>query len=116
MGASFRARYAVRVRHRDVDEHFTLFVELGEGELVLVGLNPFGAEVFTLVQSGTVAAQRGDVLPGFPVPPENVLGDFHRMRFLREAELREHGVAEVRSCGTTTRFALVEERLPGPGE
>jgi len=110
MGESFTARYGVRVRYRGVDEPFSLLVELKDDELVLVAFNPFGAEIFALVQRGTDTIPKGALLPGFPVPPQNVLGDLHRLRFRKDTELRQDGVAEVRSCGATTSFNLVEER------
>jgi len=115
MGGGFHARYAVRVRYGDVDQRFTLVAELAGGRLVLVALGPFGAEIFALVQEGREVALAGPVLPGFPVPPRNVLGDLHGLRFLGAASLLRDGVAKLRSCGSVTSFALVEERRPDPG-
>jgi len=112
MGEKFWARYGVRVRVGEVDERFTLVAERSDAGLALVAWNPFGAELFALVQEGSEVVQRGAVLPGFPVPPRNVLGDLHRLRFLGEGGQADDGGAEVHSCGATTTFTLVEERPP----
>ncbi len=125
MGTAFRARYHVHVHEAEVDERFTLIAEHRGDSLVVVALNRFGAELFALRQQREEVEQVGIPLPGFRVPPLNVLRDLHRIRFL-DAGTRSHAQepglgpahpleqrpsARVESCGVESQFALVEETL-----
>jgi hypothetical protein len=113
MGPEFWVRYEVRVRRGDIDQRFSLVAEKTELGLAVIAFNRFGAEIFSLLQVGTEIRLGGPVLQSFAPPPENVLGDLHRLRFTDDAEIRADGRAIVYSCGTRTIFVRIEER-PAP--
>ena len=77
----FQLRAQVRVRAaRDVDWALTLAAQKTNGRLVLVGLDAFGATIFTIVQNGTQVDVERAFGRRMPWPPENVLRDLHRVR------------------------------------
>jgi len=80
MPGDFTNRLWVAVTSDDVNFPFELIAQKKGRELVLIGLSPLGAKLFSVVQRGVEA--RVDALPGaaLPVPPLNVLRDFHRFR------------------------------------
>ena len=73
MGDDFRWRASVRSTHRDTTFDFELVAEKRSGELVLVGLHPLGAQLFSVSQRGDDVAV--DALPGavLPVPPKSTV-------------------------------------------
>jgi hypothetical protein len=108
----FVLRQRVRVVAEGVDFPFQLVVQKKDRELVLIGLSPLGAKLFTAVQSGRDA--RVDALPGavLPIPPRNVLRDLHRFRFPEPyPPIGAGGSAELRNaqCGYTIRFETLAE-------
>jgi hypothetical protein len=111
---SFRER--VIVSAEDVNFPFELIAQKRGRELVLIGISPLGAKLFSVVQRGLET--RVDALPGaaLPVPPLNVLRDLHRFRFsLSNARIgeRERVIFENAACHyAMTLEPLSEERLP----
>jgi uncharacterized protein DUF3261 len=69
------------------DETFSLEVVAQKrgDELVLVGLHPLGAKLFTLRQRGLETRVEAAPAPALEVPPLDLLRDLHRARFLAVA-------------------------------
>jgi hypothetical protein len=108
----FVLRLRVRVVAEKVDFPFQLIVQKRDRELVLIGLSPLGAKLFTTVQTGLDT--RVDALPGavLPIPPLNVLRDLHRLRFSEASPPIATGeTAELRNarCGYTISFEALTE-------
>jgi hypothetical protein len=80
MPGDFVLQQNVRVQGEGLDWALTLVSQKRGPTLVLVGLDPFGAKLFTLTQRGSeVTVER---LGGpLPLPPVNLLRDLHRVRF-----------------------------------
>ena len=108
----------IRVRGDRVDEAYGLVAQKTGDRLVLVGLTPFGATAFTLSQVGLAVESDSRLGRALPVPPENVLRDFHRAHFIAidGAELENRrvrrdadGVVHVTSvaCGYEATLAPV---------
>jgi hypothetical protein len=114
MPGEFSERY--RAWMTDADGHaaepFELVAELRDERLTLVAWNRFGAELFALRQHGIEVEPVGRPLPGFAVPAERVLADFHRMRFRGEARSDSDGGRRIASCGGETRFLRLDGRGP----
>jgi len=93
---NFVAQQQVRIRTETWDLPLRVVVQKTGGELILIGFDPIGAKLFTLVQKGSTT--RVDALPRavWPISPMSVLRDLHRIRFL--AAPRPAG-----GSGTTTR-------------
>jgi Protein of unknown function (DUF3261) len=130
MGPDFalRARYRVRSDGRELA--LLLAAEKRGGRLVLLGLDPLGTDVFTLVQEGDAVRRERHLRPLFPFAPENALRDLERVRFadrLAEAD-RADGtrVTQGRGGATVARpacdweatigFVGGRETGGGPGE
>lgn len=75
---AFVARARMRVRGDGVDVPLQVVVQQRPGERIVVGFDPLGAKLFTVVQRGD--ATEVDALPAavLPVPPLNVVRDLHR--------------------------------------
>lgn len=80
-------------------------------ELLLLGLHPLGAKLFTLRQRGLDAQVDALPAPALEIPPLNVLSDFHRARFLRVAGAGPDGIFEVRRDRTLIRERHAAGRL-----
>jgi len=112
----FAIRERVTVWAEGVDFPFELIVQKRGRELVLVGLSPMGAKLFSVVQTGVETDV--DALPGalLPIPPLNVLRDLHQMRFSVPDATRsdpDPAVSDRANCGYSIRFErLSEEPLP----
>jgi hypothetical protein len=78
----FILQQRLRVRTDDLDFPLRVVLQKRDGELALIGINPFGAKLFTLVQRGMETEV--DALPpaALAVPPLNLLRDLHRVLFL----------------------------------
>jgi len=72
----------VRVTGGGVDESYALVIQKTGPRLVLLGLTPFGAKAFSVVQIGTQTWAESYLGPATAVTPENVLRDVHRALFL----------------------------------
>jgi hypothetical protein len=111
----FEIRERVTVWTEDVDFPFELVVQKRGRELVLVGLSPMGAKLFSVVQVGIETDV--DALPAavLPIPPLNVLRDLHRFRFAgpnAPTPERDPAVFDRAECGYSIRFeSLSEESL-----
>jgi len=112
----FSIRERVMVESARGNFPFELIVQKKRRELVLIGLSPMGAKLFSIVQAGTETDV--DALPGavLPIPPLNVLRDLHRLRFSEpNTEMSRFGSASFdrEGCGYSIRFeTLSVERLP----
>ncbi len=106
----------VRVRGDGVDESYALVAQKRGDRLVLVGFSAFGAKAFSVVQQGLAVTSESHLGAALPIPPENVLRDLHRARFLAEAGDAEGGRTLTREadgslrvgaarCGYETTFA-----------
>ena len=78
----WRIHERIRVRGERIDEAYGLVVQKTGARLVLIGLTPFGATAFSLSQIGVDVRAESKLGAALPVPPENVLRDFHRAHFL----------------------------------
>jgi hypothetical protein len=114
MPGEFSERYRAWMTDEDgtTSEPFELVAELRDARLTLVAWNRFGAELFAVRQQGVAVERVGRPLPGFAVPPERVLGDFQRMRFLGESRGDGQGAQLVEACGGQTRFLRLDGRAP----
>ena len=72
----------MRVTGGGVDESYGLVIQKTGPKLVVLGLTPFGAKAFSVVQIGTQTWSESYLGPATAVPPENVLRDLHRALFL----------------------------------
>jgi hypothetical protein len=125
----FRIRQRARVQGEDLDWQLELVAQKRGDALVLIGLDAFGAKSFVLTQRGTqvsVERPRGRL----PLPPIDLLRDFHRARLLPETAPPEPGVTLSRAasdevtieherCGYRIRLVTLEqatlaEREPRP--
>jgi hypothetical protein len=73
-------RDRVRYRGGEVDAGFALVAEKRGVELVLVGLNAFGARAFSLTQERERIEADARLGRALEVPPETVLRDWHAAR------------------------------------
>jgi hypothetical protein len=81
-------------------------------ELLLLGLHPFGAKLFTLRQRGHETSVEAAPAPVLEVPPLNVLRDFHRAR-LADHRIGSRVTIERDECGYRAEFTtLSEQALP----
>ncbi len=122
----FVVRQSARVQGDALDWRLTLVTQKRGDTLVLVGLETLGGTAFVVTQHGTdvdVQRPRGRL----PLPPENLLHDVYRARFV-PGDAGEAGVAVERTsdggvtirhpdCGyTTTLVTLEESALPARSE
>jgi hypothetical protein len=127
MEGEFRSRQRVRVQGEELDWRLDLVAEKRADVLVLIGLDAFGAKLFTVTQRGTeirVERPRGRL----PLPPADLLRDFQRARVAQSDLAPEPGVRlerpqpgevtiEHERCGYRTRLVTLEETpLPARGE
>jgi len=80
--SDFRLEQRVRIRSERDDVALRLAVEKRGPRLVLIGLNPLGAKLFTVIQTGSEVSVESLPAAVVQVPPLNVLRDLHRARFL----------------------------------
>lgn len=81
MGPDFSVQARYRVRSGGREEALTLVAEKRGERLVLLGLDPLGTLVLSLVQEGREVRRERHLRPLFPFAPENALRDFQRVRF-----------------------------------
>ena len=103
MAGEFLLRQRVRVESGDERFAMQLVVQKRGDELVLVGLNPIGAVLFTLRQRDTRTELDSLPPPMLEIPPANLLRDFHRIHTLRVADPAADGA-------TTARIGEIEIR------
>jgi len=80
--SNFRLDQRVWIRAPRAEVALRLAVEKRGSRLVLIGLNPLGAKVFTVIQEGSVVLVEALPAAVVEVPPVNILRDLHRIRFL----------------------------------
>jgi len=96
IAGDFLLRLHLRVSSEGGSFGFELAVQKVGDELVLVGLHPLGAKLFTLRQTGTDVRVEAHPAPALEVPPENILRDVHRVRFLALPPPAADGVVQGR--------------------
>jgi hypothetical protein len=112
----FTLRQRVTVTTENLNFPFELIVQKKGRELVLIGLSPLGAKLFTVVQTGSETEVQA--LPGvvLPIPPLNVLRDLNQHGFpMHDASGvgSEPTVIDRPDCDYAIRFeTLSEERSP----
>ena len=77
----FLLRERVRITVGDQVIAFQQVVQKRGDELLLIGLHPLGAKLFSVVQRGVDTTIEAAPAPVLEVPPENLLADLHRRRF-----------------------------------
>jgi hypothetical protein len=82
MGSDLLLRQRVRVEGAGVDLRLHLVVEKRGGALAVLGFDPIGAKLFSVVQSGVQTQVEALPAAVLAVPPLNLLRDLHRVRFL----------------------------------
>jgi hypothetical protein len=95
MTGDFLLQQSVRVASGDATWSLRLVSQLHGGELRLVGLDPLGVELFTLLQRGREVEVDALPPPLLEIPPENLLRDLHRIRFRGLAEPESDGVGQA---------------------
>jgi hypothetical protein len=95
MTGDFLLQQSVRVQSGDSAWSLRLVSQFRGGELRLVGLDPLGVELFSLLQRGLEVDVDALPPPLLEIPPENLLRDLHRIRFLRLAEPDSDGVGHA---------------------
>jgi hypothetical protein len=91
------------------------------GVLTIIGLAPFGARVFTLVQRGSELEMKLQLPGSWPFPPANIARDVHRALLVPlPPEAPPSGERELEYGGERVRErwrdgALVERTLEPPG-
>jgi hypothetical protein len=103
MGADFAVEAHYRVRSRGREQALRLVAEKRGGRLVLLGLDPLGTHVFSLVQEGAEVRRERHLRPLFPFAPENALRDLLRVRYAA-ALAGGDGAARVERDGDATRL------------
>jgi hypothetical protein len=78
-------------------------------ELLLLGLHPFGAKLFTLRQRGLETSVEALPSPVLEVPPLNVLRDFHRARSVGLAKAGARVTIENDGCGYRAELTTLSE-------
>ena len=117
MGPDFSLQARYRARSGGREEALTLVAEKRGDRLVLLGLDPLGTLVFSLVQEGLEVRRERHLRPLFPFAPENALRDFERVRFAdRLAGSADDARVEPRGSATLlTRPACDWEAMLGDG-
>jgi hypothetical protein len=104
MGPDFSLQARYRVRSRGQEEALALVAEKRGERLVLLGLDPLGTLVFSLVQDGDEVRRERHLRPLFPFAPENALRDLERVRFPEVfAGTEDDARVEVRGAATLLR-------------
>ena len=93
----FLSRERVRYFVGDESTAFQQVVQKRGSELLLLGLHPLGAKLFSVVQRGLDVEIDAVPPPLLEVPPETLLADLHRVRFHRVADAGPEGT--FRSVG-----------------
>jgi hypothetical protein len=81
LGPDFALQARYRVRSRGREQALLLAAEKRGARLVLLGLDPLGTHVFTVVQEGSALRREEHLRALFPFAPENALRDLVQARF-----------------------------------
>ncbi len=98
----------VRVRGEGVDSGFLLVTEKRGDALVQVAIGRLGAASFALRQEGGAVTVEQRATPGFPVPPETVLADWHRVHAWGLGERLAPDTLRVRPPGCAHETLFVD--------
>ena len=91
---NFALRQRMLIRKDGTDVHLELALQKVGDRLLLVAFDPFGVNVFTVIQTGTETEIEALPAAVLPVAPINVLRDVHRVRLLTAAganSVERHG-------------------------
>lgn len=99
----FVSRLRMQITAPEVAVGYDLVLQKKGRRLVLIGLTRFGAKAFSVVQDGRELSVESALGPATVVPPENVLRDIHRARFLSAGAPIESGEVERRIDGERVR-------------
>lgn len=125
LAGDFLIHERIRVRADRVDEAYGLVAQKSGDRLVLVGLTPFGATAFTVSQVGLDVQSDARLGRALPVPPENVLRDFHVAHFFahdatelenRRVRRDADGVVHISSVACGYEATLAPVRAAGADE
>lgn len=111
IAGDFVLRQRVRIEAAGRVVSLQLVVQKRGGELVLVGLHPFGAKLFTVRQRGLEVRVDAAPPPVLEVAPLNLLRDLHRERFLGLATSGADGSFRGERDGTVIREEWAGGRL-----
>jgi hypothetical protein len=100
IAGDFLVRQRLLVSRGDQVVALQLVAQKRGDELLLLGLHPFGAKLFTLRQRGLETSVEAAPAPALEVPPLNVLRDFHRVRFLGVTDAGADGTFQEERGGT----------------
>lgn len=103
IAGDFLLRQRWRIARGDETWSLEVVAQKRGDELVIVGLHPFGAKLFTLRQRGLETSVEAVPAPALEVPPLNVLRDLHRARFLTIEGAGADGRFEQQRNGTEIR-------------
>jgi hypothetical protein len=122
MGPDFSLQARYRVRSRGREQALALVAEKRGERLVLLGLDPLGTLVFSLVQQGREVRRERHLRPLFPFAPENALRDLERVRFPElvagtedDAQVEARGAATLlrrEACDWEALLVLLPPRSP----
>lgn len=118
LGPDFTAREKFTLVRGEQTLHFDLVLQKRDAELVLIGFDPLGAKLFSVIQRGSETEVDAAPRPVLSVPPLNVLRDVHRARFEAptDAEVTSEGaqtrIRNERCESETTLLRVSERRLP----
>jgi len=100
IAGEFLLRQRVRIAAGERVQSLQLVAQKRGGELLLLGIDPFGVELFTLHQRGVQTRLEALPPPLLEVPPQNLLRDLHRIRFLGIPEAHGDGAVRARRGDT----------------
>lgn len=103
----FTLREQVRLVGEEAEVAFELLVERRGERLVLVGLDGFGARVFSVIQEGVRVESESRLGRLAQVPPESVLLDLYAARLI-PANWNERAEVHRPGCDYTATFVAVE--------
>jgi hypothetical protein len=103
IAGDFLLRQQVRIEAGDRVWSLQLVTQKRGDELLLLGLDPFGAKLFTVRQRGLATSVDALPAPLLEVPPLNLLRDLHRERFLALANPGADGTFQATRAGTKIR-------------
>jgi hypothetical protein len=103
-------RQSVTATLREGSQRYEAVVQKRCGELVVIGLTPFGARAFTIRQRGLQVETEVEVAPP-PFAPEAVLYDVHRVFFASLGPVPADGERTVERDGEEIRETWKDGRL-----
>ena len=115
IAGDFRLEQRVHIRAKSGEIALRIVAEKRGPTLVVIGLNPLGVKLFSVIQ--TKRKVQVDALPArvVPIPPIDVLHDLHRARFLDagvapDASGRAEGIRDGTRIVETWRDGVLRQR------